>query len=86
MVRFRLPDNCAMTLDFVLSDSIKIPFSNFDLYQGVDPTSSLKADVQGLTVEFEVIEHDLVWMKSKTPAQELRISFDETESVALKQG
>ena len=78
-----------MDLDAVLPDVVSVPFSNFDLWNNLETSGLLKAVPDGLVLEFEVVRFtDSLWpeVRSRSTPAEVRIAFDDLESVAVQEG
>ena len=78
-----------MDVDSVLPEVVSVPFSNFDLWNNLETSGLVKADRDGLLLEFEVVKYtDSLWpeVRSRSKPAEVRIPLAEVESVKLSEG
>ena len=45
-----------MSIEALLPERIKLPFSNYDLWNSVETSGLLKATPSGIDLEYEVVE------------------------------
>jgi hypothetical protein len=75
------------SLHFVLPDSLKVPFTSLDFWQGAEAFGLLTSNVEGLSLEFQIAQYDdSVWptVIDLSDVQTAMIALGEIESIELK--
>ncbi len=79
-----------MSVEALLPEQVRVPFSNYDLWNSQETSGLLQGHSEGLTLEFEVIQHvkDSLWpeVESKSGVKQLTIPLEEIESLEFIQG
>lgn len=75
------------TLQFVLPDSLTVPFTSLDFWQGAEASGLLTATPDGLTLEFQIAQYDdSLWPSviDRSDVQNVAIALADIASVELK--
>ena len=79
-----------MSIESMLPERITVPFSNDDLWNDVETSGRIRAERDGLTLEFEVVKYDPYgwWteVKDRSGVMEIEIPLGEIEALELRPG